>query len=162
QSGSDPMDQLTEAIADKPGLLVLDNFEQIAAGSGIVERLLSQASRLRCLVTSRRRLGIAGERVMEVTPLGLPNGSKAPEDLIKYPSVQLFIDRAQAARPDFQITTGNAGAIADLCRSLEGIPLAIELAAARAQSLTPAQMVERLSEKFASLLSARRDDREAR
>jgi len=155
-------------------LLLLDNFEQIAAGGApVVWTLLQRVPSLRCLVTSRRPLGLPGEREFPVLPLPIPEMQPqrpdhpitqspdhliTPEHLMQYPSVQLFVDRAQAARPEFQITPQNAGAIAAICERLEGIPLALELAAARARVLTPAQMLERLNERF-DLLTSRRADK---
>jgi predicted ATPase/DNA-binding SARP family transcriptional activator len=150
-------------------LLVLDNFEQIAAGGApVVWTLLNRVPLLRCLVTSRQPLALPGEREIPVLPLRIPAKeemepwryatSEAPSELLKYPSVALFVDRAQAVRPDFQITPRNAAAIAAVCEKLEGIPLAIELAAARAKALTPAQILERLAERF-ELLASRRADK---
>lgn len=143
-------------------LLVLDNFEQVAAGGGLLLRdLLSRAPEVRLLVTSRRKLGLQGERQLLLEPLPIPELTDDPQALAEVASVQLYTDRAQAARPDFQVTRGNAHAVAALCRQLEGIPLALELAAARAGALTPAQILERLSERFA-LLTSRRTDKSAR
>lgn len=108
--------------------------------------LLSRVPRLTILATSRQRLFVAGERELAVPPLPVPPedaGAVSPEVLMRVPSVQLFADRAQAARPDFQITARGAEAVAALCRRLEGIPLALELAASWAQALTPAQMLAR-------------------
>ena len=161
-------------------LLVLDNFEHLAAGGALVVlTLLKRVPSLRALVTSRRRLNVGDEREFPVLPLPTPQtsvdssrltvGSRlpstvnrqlstvSPESLMTFPSMQLFVDRAQAARPDFQVTKRNASAVAELCRRLEGIPLAIELAAARAQVLTVAQMLDRISKRF-DLLSKRRAD----
>jgi len=112
---------------------------------------------LACLITSRRRLDLSGEREFPVPPLPTPDGPRSPDRLIQCESVHLFVDRAQAVRPDFQLTPGSAAAIAALCARLEGIPLALELAAARAWVLTPAQMLERLSQRFELLVSRQRD-----
>src|SRR5262249_28162848 len=144
----------------------LDNFEQIAAGgASVVWTLLNRVPALRCLVSSRKPLSLPGEHDFPVPSLPIPvtdaavsDTSLLPMHLLTYASVSLFVDRAQAVRPEFQITPRNAEAIAALCAKLEGIPLAIELAAARAKALTPSQMVERLSERF-ELLASRRADK---
>jgi predicted ATPase/DNA-binding SARP family transcriptional activator len=145
-----------------PLLLVLDNFEHLAL-DGAVELLplCERVPGLSLLVTSRRRLRLPGERELRVMPLPTPVGEEAPEQLTQVASVRMFVDRAQAARPDFQITPRNAAAIAALCGRLDGIPLAIELAAAHANVLTPAQMLEHLSSHL-DLLVDRRADKEAR
>src|SRR5207248_2230302 len=134
--------------------------EQLVAGGAIlVQELLARAPSLQCLVTSRQRLDVAGEREFPVQPLPRPGGAGdwTPEPLLAFESVQLFVDRAQAVKPDFQVTPANAAALAELCDRLEGIPLAVELAAARAQLLTPAQMLDQLSRRFDFLVSRRRD-----
>ncbi len=156
----------------QPCLLILDNFEQITdGGAPVVWTLVNRVPLLQCLVTSRSPLSLPGENEIPLLPLPLPDMESlapsssaslpSPAQLMTCPSVVLFVDRAQAARPDFQITPRNAGTIADLCQTLEGLPLAIELAAARARALTPAQMLERLSERF-ELLESRRADRAER
>ncbi len=127
--------------------------------------LLSRAPSLTCLVTSRRRLALPGEREVAVPPLPLPTGSLehegSLEPLAQCASVQLFVNRTQAIQPDFQITRRNAAAVAGLCADLEGIPLALELAAARAQTLTPAQMRAGLAQRF-EMLATRHADKDAR
>jgi len=166
------VDQVCAHMASRPGrsLLILDNLEQVVAGSAqVVWTLLSRSSDLWCLATSRQPLSLPGEQLLPVPPLpipgldegGVPAGRADPaavERLLEFPSVALFVDRAQAARPDFQITGHNAGAIAALCARLEGIPLALELAAARSGSLAPQQILERLQERF-DLLATRRADK---
>lgn len=152
----------------QPCLLILDNFEQITAGGApIVWTLVNRVPLLQCLVTSRSLLSLPGEIEIPLLPLPLPDRESltpsssasppSPAQLMNFPSIVLFVDRAQAARPDFQITPRNAGTIAALCQTLEGLPLAIELTAARARALTPAQMLERLSERFELLVSRRAD-----
>jgi predicted ATPase/DNA-binding SARP family transcriptional activator len=161
--------QVIAALARQPALLILDNFEQflttnrrpepLAESVEIVQTLLEKAPELVCLVTSRQVLGLAGEREFIVPPLPTPDGSRAdtPEQIASLESVALFVDRAQAVRPDFQITRRNAAAVAVLCERLEGIPLAIELAAARSQVLTPAQMLSQIGRRFDFLVSRKRD-----
>lgn len=144
-------------------LLVLDNFEHLLTGlegspaAELVSHLLQRAPCLTCLVTSRQRLEISGERVFPVLPLSTPTGAPALDQLAATPSVQLFTDRAQAADPNFELTAENAATVAELCQRLEGIPLAIELAAAWAAELSTAQMLQRLSRRFELLVSRQRD-----
>jgi predicted ATPase/DNA-binding SARP family transcriptional activator len=148
------LDQITEALAGQQALLLLDNLEQIADGAApIVQSLLARLPGLRCLVTSRRSLHLPGERVFPLPPLPTPLRAELPEGLLTYAGVQLFVDRAQAVRPDFQITPGNAEAIRVLCDRLEGLPLALELAATWTGVLTPAQALARLDERFALMVS---------
>jgi non-specific serine/threonine protein kinase len=144
--GRAPLDEIARALGGDRALLILDNFEQLAAeGAAIVRDLLERAPGLACLVTSRERLRLSGEVELPVPPLPTPDGGRGPEELAALPSVELFLDRAQAVRPDFQVTGANAAAVAELCRRLDGIPLAVELAAGRAAVLNPAQMLERLA-----------------
>jgi predicted ATPase/DNA-binding SARP family transcriptional activator len=139
-------------------LLVLDNFEQLVAeGATVVRTLLERVPTLTCLVTSRRRLSLSGEREFPVCPLPVPTQTVSAEQLCLCPSVQLFVDRAQAVRPDFALRKENAAAVADVCRRLEGLPLALELAAARAAVLTPTQILEHLERRFDFLVGQHRD-----
>ena len=152
-----------------PFLLVLDNFEQLTerwggAAATVINRLLRSSERLVCLVTSRRRLGITGERLYTVPPLAVPpiitkGASLEPGDLAQIASVALFTERARSVNPDFVLTSANAATVAELCTRLEGLPLAIELAAAWSGSLSPTKMLGRLEERFALLASARRQDK---
>lgn len=153
-----PLDQILEALAGKPSLLLLDNLEQIADGAApIIQNLLTRLPGLRCFATSRRPLHLPGERVFPLPSLPTPLHAETPERLLAYAGVRLFVDRAQAVRPDFQITPRNADAVGALCDRLEGLPLALELAAAWAGALTPAQALARLDER-SSLLVSRRPD----
>ncbi len=157
-----PLTALVEALRERPFLLILDNCEHLAdAATAFLRDLLAEVSPLICLVTSRQRLGIAGEREFPVLPLPTPGDAHdepaAPEQLAGFASVALFADRARAARPDFAVTTGNAADVAALCRRLEGIPLALELAAARSGALSPAQMLSQLERRFDFLVSRERD-----
>jgi predicted ATPase len=157
-SGADPLDQAVEVLSRQPSLLVLDNFEQIVeTGAAVVQAMLERAPSLKLLVTSRQVLGLSVEREVAVSMLPTPHGADAPERLSLCESVRLFIDRAQSVRPDFQVTSHNAPAVAELCDRLEGIPLAVELAAARAQVLTPAQMLLNVERRFDFLVSRKRD-----
>ena len=165
---AEPLDQVVAALSSlPPALLVLDNFEHLVErGAPLVLSLLTRLPALTCLVTSRRRLALPGERECPVHPLPVPppprlDAPETPDRVAESAGAQLFVDRAQAVRPDFQLTRGNAAAVAGLCRTLEGIPLAIELVAARAASLSPGQMNERLAQRFA-LLTSRRGDKDGR
>ncbi len=150
--------QVIAELSRQPCLLVLDNLEHLAEDAAYVVRILLESSEtLTCLVTSRRALEIPGEHEFVVAPLPEPISGGTPEQLRFYESVQLFVDRAQSVKPDFQLTHANAGALAQLCSSLEGIPLALELAATRTQVLSLTQMLSQLDRRFDLLVSRRRD-----
>lgn len=154
------LEQIAEALnaVSAQVLLILDNFEQIVEeGSGLVQTLVAAAPTLYCLVTSRHRLLVEAERDFILAPLPIPEHPGTPQRLLEFPSVQLFVSRARSARSDFELTEHNADAVAALCLQLEGIPLALELAAAWAQILTPAQMLARLDSRFDLLIARRRD-----
>jgi predicted ATPase len=128
---SDPLEQIASYFAGERFLLVLDNFEQLLEeGAGTVDQLLECVPKLVCLVTSRRPLGLTAEADFLVPPLPTPAAAAQPEQLLEFASVRLFLNRAQAARLEFQVTAANAEAVTRLCQALEGIPLALELAAA--------------------------------
>jgi predicted ATPase len=158
----EPLEQVEEALSRQRSLLVLDNFEQLLVdGAQTVQALRESVPTLALLVTSRQRLNLPGEREYPAPCLPTPRGPDTPERLVLCESVQLFVDRAQAVRPDFQVTRGNAAAVAALCERLEGIPLALELAAARAQVFTAAQMLAHLKRRF-KLLEGRQPDQDRR
>lgn len=135
---ADPLEQVAWALTETPALLVLDNFEQLvdSGGTELLEILLARLPQLRLLVTSRRALGIPGERLFPLEPLSLET------------SQALFLDRVQATRPGFHLTTGNQDDITAVCRGLEGIPLALELAAARIRAFSPSEMRAELQMRF--------------
>ncbi len=145
--------------ASRPTLLVLDNFEHLAQGAEIVHELLARVPEVRCLLTSRHKLKIDGECEHPVNPLA--HRPRETDDSLQalsaIPSVQLFIDRAQAVQSFFQITKQNADAIVAICEKLEGIPLAIELAAAWSSVLSPGQLLNRLEHRLEFLTTRRKD-----
>jgi predicted ATPase/DNA-binding SARP family transcriptional activator len=151
--------RLVAALADRRMLLVLDNCEHVVqAAARLARRLLSACPMLRILATSREPLGITGETLWPVPPLPLPPPGATPTEALGYPAVRLFADRAAAVRPDFAVDPASAGAVLRICRALDGLPLAIELAAARLRSLPLAEVAGRLDDRF-GLLS--RGDRTA-
>src|SRR5918911_1050230 len=146
EAGGQPLlDTLKDYLRDKQVLLLLDNFEQVVQAGWLVAELLA-APRLKALVTSRELLHIRDEYNLPVPPLGLPRTKPPPplQRLTQYEAVRLFIERAVAAKPDFQVTNDNAPAVAEICNRLDGLPLAIELAAARIRVLTPHAILSRL------------------
>jgi predicted ATPase/class 3 adenylate cyclase/Tfp pilus assembly protein PilF len=160
EAGNRPLEEvLREYLREKKLLLVLDNFEQILEGAQLVGQLLSACPELKVLATSRTPLGLYGEKEYPVPPLSLPDPERLPslERLSLYEAVKLFIERAQDARPDFSITNENAPAVAEICARLDGLPLAIELAAARIKVLTPQKMLDRLSDRLRLLTGGARD-----
>jgi len=157
------LDTLTRALGQKSMLLVLDNFEHIIDAAPFVGELLAAGPNLHFLVTSRELLHISGEQVYPVPPLGVPeSGTRIGlQQLASYEAVQLFSTRSRAANPAFRITAENAEDVAEICRRLDGLPLAIELAAARIRLFTPKKLLERLSDRLRILTGGPRD-RQAR
>jgi predicted ATPase/class 3 adenylate cyclase len=153
------METLTEHLRDKEMLLILDNFEQITEAAPSVSDLLHAAPRLKCLVTSRAALRVTGEQEYPVPPLQLPDVEHLPplDVLSQYEAVSLFIQRAKAVHPGFAVTDENAPAVAEICTRLDGLPLAIELAAARVRVLSPDAILERLQHRLALLTGGARD-----
>jgi len=153
------METLKAHLADREVLLVLDNFEQIISAAPFVGELLEAAPRLRCVVTSREILHLSGEQEYPVPPMALPDPKHLPdlEALERYESVALFLQRARAVRPDFALTAENAPAVAEICTRLDGLPLAIELAAARVRLLNPQKLLERLEPMLPLLTGGARD-----
>ena len=150
---------LQNFLRDKHLLLLLDNFEQVVEAAPVVADLLQACHALKIIVTSRAPLHLRGEREFPVTPLALPvHGAALPRDqLSHYAAVELFIQRAVAVKPDFAVTNENAPAVAEICHRLDGLPLAIELAAARIKLLSPQAMLNRLERRLPLLTGGARD-----
>jgi len=160
EAGSRPLlENLKSYLSDKQLLLVLDNFEQVISAAPLVAELLSAAGDLKILVTSRVILNLQGEHIYTVPPLKTPSASvmATMDDLADIESVQLFLDRAQSASPDFFLTEKNAPAVAKICQRLDGLPLAIELAAARLNTLTPQAILAHLNDRLKLLTGGARD-----
>jgi predicted ATPase len=151
RSGS-PLEALAGTFGDGAWLLVLDNLEQVVQAAADLGDLLARCPGVTILATSRTALGLRAEREYPVPPLASPaTGTVSPEELASSPAVALFVDRARAVRPGFALTEGNAAAVAEICRRLEGLPLAIELAAARTRLLDPAALLDRLAASLDAL-----------
>lgn len=149
-----PVNQLTSFLRDQQLLLLLDNFEQVSAAGPLVAELLAAAPKLKVLITSRVTLHLSGEWEYVVAPLAT-TGVDTPFDwktAEQAPAVALFVERAQAVRPGFQLSAANAAAVAELCRRLDGLPLAIELAAARSRIFSPQALLERFTKSAPATL----------
>ena len=151
--------ELAAYLAEKDLLLVIDNLEQVLNAAPLLVQALTETSQVKLLATSREALNVAVERVYPVPPLGLPDPAHLPDlsALSQYEAVALFIERAKAVAPGFAVTEGNAPALAEICVRLDGLPLALELAAARITLLSPEAMLARLDERLKLLKGGRRD-----
>lgn len=155
-----PLSQLLQtALQDRALLLVLDNFEHVVEAAPLVADLLEHSSDLTILATSRRPLNVYAERVWPVAPLALPAPTDPPDWLMFAPSpaVALFVERAQAALPQFALTPDTAASVVQICRELDGLPLAIELAATRVRVLPPPALLARLDSRLRLLTGGSRD-----
>jgi predicted ATPase/DNA-binding XRE family transcriptional regulator len=153
-------DRLIEYLRDKHVLLVLDNFEQVAAAAPFIANLLTACHWLSILVTSRKPLTIRGEQQLPLSPLALPIGDDlevVSQKLASYSAIKLFIERSRAVNPDFILNEENSKTILDICRRLDGLPLAIELAASRIGFLTPQALLEQISGPRALHMDGLRD-----
>jgi predicted ATPase/class 3 adenylate cyclase len=161
EAADQPLEEaLKDYLRTKELLVLLDNFEQVLDAAPLLGKLLSECPRLKVLATSRSVLRVYGEQEYPVPPLELPRpGGRLPaiDKLSQYEAVRLFIERAKAARAEFSVTDENAPAVAEICARLDGLPLAIELAAARIKLLTPAAMLERLGSRLKLLRGGARD-----
>jgi predicted ATPase/class 3 adenylate cyclase len=154
-----PIDALIDHLRQKRTLLVLDNFEQVIDAAPVASQLLEGSAGLRVLVSSRAVLRVSGEQEFPVPPLGLPDLKALPglAALSQFEAVRLFIERAVAVKPDFHATNENAPAIAGICERVDGLPLAIELAAARVKLFSPQALLSRLEKSLSALGSGTRD-----
>lgn len=150
---------IMEHLRDRRTLLILDNCEHLLdASARLIDALLRSCPHIRILTTGREMVGMIGEMVLRVPSLSLPAAGAQPEPgaLMGYEAVRLFVERAAAVRPEFALNESNAAAVAHICRQLDGVPLAIELAAARVRSLTPDQIGARLDDRFRLLTGGSR------
>ncbi len=156
--GRTPLEALCAVIADQRMLLVLDNLEQVIDAAGEVATLVSRCPALQVVATSRAPLKVGAETEFALPPLELPEpDARTPEAIASCPSVMLFLQRADKVKPGFTLTAANAGAIAAICRQLDGLPLALELAAARVRILEPAALLQRLDRALDLLTTGDRD-----
>src|SRR6266511_734997 len=150
-------ERIEQAIGDKRLLLVMDNCEHLVApAAALIDALLAHCPELRVLATSREPLGITGEVLHPVGPLAMPVQDGTASEALRFPAVRLFADRGAAARPGFTVDQATVGPVLDICRALDGIPLAIELAAARLRALSPDQIAARLDDRFRLLAGGSR------
>jgi predicted ATPase len=151
--------RLATWLSDRDVLLVIDNFEQVLPAAADLAALLGRDRRMSLLVTSRERLHVAAEHEFPVPPLAMPRRAQTIDldALVHNPSMALLVDRARALLPDLNITADNAAAMVEICIRLDGIPLAIELAAARLKVFSPAELHDRLRDRFALLTGGARD-----
>jgi predicted ATPase/class 3 adenylate cyclase len=163
-SGQPVAESLKDFLRNKHLLLLLDNFEQVVDAAPLLAELLAAAPRLKMLITSRAVLHLTGEHAFPVPPLALPDSASLQSTsadvvstLSHFTAVELFIQRAQAVKPDFQVTTANAAAVAEICARLDGLPLAIELAAARIKLFPPQALLARLSSRLKLLVGGGQD-----
>jgi predicted ATPase/class 3 adenylate cyclase len=157
RAGSSVDDTLRQFLASKDLLAVLDNCEHLLRPvSALVGTIVRDYPGVRVLATSREGLGLPGERILAVGSLSLPDPSEAIDDVAASDAVRLFVERAQAVRAGFAVDESNAAAVAEVCRRLDGVPLAIELAAARVAMLTPTELAHRLDQRFRLLTGSER------
>jgi len=156
-----PQESLKEYLSElgQPMLLLLDNFEHLVSAAPVIAQLLTASPKLKIAVTSQAPLHVYGEHEFPVPPLGLPDPKFVPplDVLARLPAVALFVERAQAVKPEFALTKENASPVAAICARLDGLPLAIELAAARIKLLSPSAMLTRLESRLNLLTGGARD-----
>jgi predicted ATPase/class 3 adenylate cyclase len=160
EGSAQPPEELLEGyLRDRQTLLLLDNLEQVLESASILDGLLSSAANLKILATSRTPLGLYGEYEFPIPPLSLPDPDSLPpvENLSGYEAVRLFVERARAVKPEFILTEDNAPAVVEICDRLDGLPLAIELAAARIKLLPPRVLLERLGNRLKLLTGGARN-----
>src|SRR2546421_1954004 len=159
QGGRPLLDRLKDHLRDRQLLLLLDNFEQVVSAAPVVAELLATAPRLQVLVTSRASLHLSGEHEFVVPPLSLPDlrDLPPPDRLIQYGAIRLFVERAQAVQSAFALTAENDTPIAAICLQVDGLPLAIELAAGRSKLFSPQPLLPRLKSRLKLLVGGARD-----
>ena len=155
-----PLEELRHRLRGQQVLIVLDNFEQVTVAAPTIVQLLAECPGLKILVTSRQALRVRGENVISVPPLSLPGagaGAMSADQVSQFEAIQLFVERARGVRSDFRLTDDNAAAVAEICRRLDGLPLAIELATARLNLFSPEALRDRLAGSLKALGSGARD-----
>ncbi|MEO5941172.1 MAG: AAA family ATPase, partial [Candidatus Limnocylindrales bacterium] len=155
-----PLEELRRQLRPRRMLLVLDNFEQVASAAPLLVELLADCPDLKLLVTSRHALRVRGETIIAIPPLSMPlaeGHARSAVELSQFEAIQLFVERARGVRPDFRLTDDNAAAVAEICRRLDGLPLAIELATARMNLFSPEALRDRLGSRLAMLGGGARD-----
>ncbi len=157
EGGRPLLDNIKDYLRDKHMLLVLDNFEQLIPAAPMVAELLAAVPQLKIITSSRIALKLRGEREVPIPTLDLPQREAALEELNGYESVHLFVERARAAQPNFSLTKDNASSVAEICLRLDGLPLALELAAARTKLLSPQAILTRLNDSLKLLTGGARD-----
>ncbi|HET6758796.1 MAG TPA: NB-ARC domain-containing protein, partial [Propionibacteriaceae bacterium] len=155
--GQSLLDLVINYLRPRKMLLIIDNFEQVVAAAGVLGQLITQTDQVSMLVTSRERLHLSGERVVEVPPLQVPEVMDHADVLRRSDAVELFIDRARAAGSEQDLDHDQLETIAEICRRLDGIPLAIELAASRAKVVGPEELLRRLDRRLSFLTGGPRD-----
>jgi predicted ATPase/tRNA A-37 threonylcarbamoyl transferase component Bud32 len=157
--GKPILEAMKQHLRGKETLLVIDNFEQVLAAAPVLAELLAAAPRVKMLVTSREVLHLSLEREYMVPPLALPEQARqvSPDELKRYEAVRLFVERAREVKPNFALTPENASSVAAICARLDGLPLAIELAAARVKLLSPEAILSRLNQRLKLLTGGARD-----
>jgi predicted ATPase/class 3 adenylate cyclase/tetratricopeptide (TPR) repeat protein len=155
-----PLDDVKRQLRPQRVLLVMDNFEQVMSAAPTLAELLADCPSLKVVVTSREALHVRGENLLPVPPLSVPSRDRGPasaEELSRFEAIQLFVERARAVRADFRLTDDNAAAVAEICRRLDGLPLAIELVTARISLFTPDALRDRLGSRLKLLAGGARD-----
>lgn len=158
-SGKSVLENLMDYLRDKNLLIVADNFEQVVDDAPTIVKLLTSAENVKFLITSRVLLRVRAEKEFIVPPLALPdeNSNVSLDELAHYEAIRLFVERARNAKPNFALTEENAGAVAEICRRLDGLPLAIELAAARLKILAPPAILAKLENRLKLLTGGASD-----
>ncbi len=156
-ASADALHRVLDALVDRTALVILDNCEHLIGDvASVADELLGRCPRVRVLATSREPLGIVGERLIEVPPLAWPGPDAGVDEALAHPAVELFADRGAAAAPGFAVDAENVAAVIEICRRLDGLPLALELAAARLRTLAPDQLARRLDDRFQVLTGGSR------